>query len=40
MEVEESKPESGLSSGLKEGDSEAGTVSNADRIMCDMLDTI
>jgi len=38
MEVEDCKPESGLSSGLKEGDSEAGTVSNADRIMCDMLD--
>jgi len=39
MEVEDSKPDTGLSGTLKEGDSEAGTVSNIDRLMCDMLDT-
>jgi mediator of RNA polymerase II transcription subunit 7 len=38
MEVEDSKAETGLSGALKEGDSEAGVVSNLDRFMCDMLD--
>jgi len=39
MEVEDSKPDTGLTGALKEGDGDAGTVSSMDRLMCDMLDT-
>ena len=38
MEVDDNKAEADKASGLKDGDSEAGTVSNMDRIMCDFVD--